>query len=102
MTFKHNGLTYKIIEVEEDDERLIIGDTSRFGLCNHKKQEIYIMKTIAAEQKKRVLIHEVTHMVINANGLYANDTYNQEQLCEFVAYNAMKIMKVVDRYFEGK
>lgn len=100
MRFEHNGLTYIILEVKENDERLMLNDETHFGMCNHKKQEIYLMETVNQQQKKRVLMHEVTHMFINTNGMYANTSFNQEQLCEFVAYNSIKILGVVEMYFK--
>lgn len=95
-----NGLDYEIKEVEEDSPHLL-GEDDRyhFGMCNNKEQVIYLMKTVSEEQKKRVLTHELTHMFLNNFGMFCKESYSVEELCEFTAYNAPKIMQATIDYF---
>ena len=99
MKFTANGLTYEIEEVDKESPELLLRELYHFGMTNHKKQKVYLMNDISEQQKICVLRHEIAHVFINVNGMYAQETFTVEQLCEFVAYNAVAINKIVDEYF---
>ena len=70
MEIKVCGLNYQVIEVENFPE---VDDRNLIGLCDYEKQEIYIRQSLPSQKKKQVLIHELTHAILNESGYEEQD-----------------------------
>jgi len=91
ISIKVGKLTFKIELVDDFDS---IG---QFGMCIYKTQTIKLLKTLLKEQLKVTLIHELVHASMYVNGLSENETFNKEQLCEFVAWHSEKIIDMTNK-----
>ncbi|MDO4282360.1 MAG: hypothetical protein Q4D02_01875 [Clostridia bacterium] len=107
MKFKINDMTYKIIEVNEEElknnylkehpnakkEEIYI-----FGNTNYTEHIIRLCKELNPEEKIRTLKHELCHCwmwnTANSNQI----EYNEEYICEVVAHSNDFINKVVEKY----
>jgi len=90
ISIKVGKLTFKIELVDDFDS---IG---QFGMCIYKTQTIKLLKTLLKEQLKVTLIHELVHASMYVNGLSENETFNKEQLCEFVAWHGEEIVNLAN------
>ena len=54
------------------------------GATHYRAQTIYIDKSLKINQAIKVLIHEITHVVIYVTQVNPKDYYNEEDLCEFM------------------
>ncbi len=56
------GITYLVIVQEHfkayDDERNL------WGYCDYERQIIYVRESLSEERKRQVLIHELTHAML--------------------------------------
>ena len=91
ISIKVKNLIFKI-ELVDDFEGV-----GQFGMCIYKTQTIKLLKTLSKEQLKATLIHELVHATMYVNGLCENETFNREQLCEFVAWHSEKIIDMANR-----
>lgn len=65
------GMTY-LVKVQEhfkayDDDRNL------WGYCDYEQQIIYIRESLSEQKKRQVLIHEVTHAILNEAGYKEQD-----------------------------
>lgn len=71
MEIKVGGLTYEVVEEEHfassDDDRNL------WGYCDYEKLTIKIRKSLSAQKKKQVLIHELTHAIFHEAGYKEQD-----------------------------
>lgn len=102
MKFNINGNEITIIETNQYDPNLIVDGTARIGCIHYINNTIYLMENLTKEVKRRTLLHELTHAALNCNGMLNFDNFNQEQMCEFMAYHSEKIVDICNEYFEGK
>ncbi|HEM6371044.1 TPA: ImmA/IrrE family metallo-endopeptidase [Streptococcus suis] len=65
------GITYSVIVQEHfkayDDERNL------WGYCDYEKQIIYVRESLSEERKRQVLIHELTHAMLQEAGYKEQD-----------------------------
>ncbi|MDQ0221699.1 ImmA/IrrE family metallo-endopeptidase [Streptococcus moroccensis] len=70
-TIKVCGLNYTVVIKEHfkayDDERNL------WGYCDYEQQIIYIRESLSEERKKQVLIHELTHAILQEAGYKEQD-----------------------------
>ena len=83
--------TFNIELVEEFDTNDILGITL------YASQTIKILKKLSPEGLRATLIHELTHAFMYVNGLKDFETFNREQLCEFVAWHGEEIIKLATK-----
>lgn len=98
MKFIVNEIEWEIVEVEKTHSGLKMGDNSMLGTCNYEECVIYIMQELNKGMKRNVLAHEITHAVIEAMGFYANKTFDQEAMCEFIAHNGKLVVDLTEQY----
>lgn len=55
------------------------------GLTFYKEHKIWIAEELCDDEKRRTLMHELTHCYIWENGFYNVDFNNEELICDFVA-----------------
>ena len=95
--FKVNGQPWLMKYVEPWHEGLEMGENDyRFGMCRFSEGVIYIADNLNPSRTKQTITHEVTHVFINEHGMYCFDSFNHEQLCEFMMAHSFNICKVVD------
>ncbi|HEL1704843.1 TPA: ImmA/IrrE family metallo-endopeptidase [Streptococcus suis] len=65
------GITYSVIVQEHfkayDDERNL------WGYCDYEQQIIYVRESLSEERKRQVLIHELTHAMLQEAGYKEQD-----------------------------
>jgi len=83
--------TFNIELVEEFDTNDILGITL------YASQTIKVLKTLSPESIRATLIHELTHAFMYVNGLKDFESFNREQLCEFVAWHSEEIIKLATK-----
>ena len=81
-----NGLDWKIVL----DENGILPE-ERFGSTYYTTQTIIINKNICEEARHRTLIHELIHAYTYSIGYNEKETYNREELSEFISHNLSNI-----------
>ena len=104
---KINGLNYEIVEEGNgahcnmlDDSNYMDERGSMMGTCDNVHGKIYIHRDLEPERKKRTLIHELTHAIIDANGL--NRDFSEENVCDFVENHYHTINTIVENYFKER
>ena len=51
-------------------------------------------------RKRKVLAHELTHAFVEAYGFF-QESFDEEQLCEFIANYSKEINEICDHYFNA-
>jgi len=75
---KINNITVSVDFVENTEFDYILGSFYQ------KTDRIVVLKSLNSDQKKMVLIHELTHAFVWCYGLY-NSKITEESMCDFVA-----------------
>lgn len=86
--------TFNIELIEEFDTNDILGITL------YASQTIKVLKTLSPESLRATLIHELTHAFMYVNGLKDFETFNREQLCEFMAWHGEEIVNLANKIME--
>ena len=86
--------TFNIELIEEFDTNDILGITL------YASQTIKVLKKLSPESLRATLIHELTHAFMYVNGLKDFETFNREQLCEFVAWHGEEIVNLTNKIME--
>ena len=102
MNIDINGQSWSIIEVDEKDDRLKVDDKECWGTCKYDCQHIYLCKQAMLGKKKQTLIHELSHAFVYEYLLKIQESYDNEDLCEFVAKYGERIVLSANKYFEVK
>lgn len=98
-----NNLEWTVIEVEKENEKLKLENGEDcLGTCRYCENAIYLDKDLCQFLKMRVLAHELTHAHISSHLLKAQETFTEEELCEFVSCYGKQIWDIVDDYFFKK
>lgn len=96
MEIKINNNTYKIFEVEANDEELKMEDGEyHTGVTDFHKKEIYIANNLNQDCKRYTLIHELTHALIDSYGFMQVD-WNDEIVADFVGNYFVNICNILD------
>ena len=95
-----NDLEFEIIEVEKDskefkDEKI----EGLLGLYNPIEQKIFIRSDLNPVRKRKVLIHELTHLFIDMYG-FVGCQFTEEMLCSFIESYSTKINYIASKYVE--
>lgn len=100
MKVKINKLVFKIEETT-DEERLTFKEGGLcFGFTDYLNQKIVLRSKVSKTLLYATLVHELTHAFLFAYGYSNNETFNQEQICEFMGAYANDIIKIADKYFK--
>ena len=57
------------------------------GLCDFDKNTIFIKANLPDDKTLRVLMHEITHAVINETPLCARKRFKEEEVCDLVGFH---------------
>ena len=104
MNFKINGLPWKLLDLEQDDKRLIVkGDNPCFGVTCFRDLEIWMDGTQPKELYRQTLIHELIHAFTFSFGVHlvANED-TEESVCDFMGAHMDEIMRLVNRAFKSR
>ena len=106
MKFKMNDRKYKIIEKSKEEMFGVVKEPNKedgkeyLGLHFPAINEIWLLKTLSNEQKRKTLMHELMHCYI---WCYMNEVVNlnEEDICNISANSHDIIHKIVEDYFKG-
>lgn len=98
--FIANEQQWKVEIADKDSEDLTHAGTQRHGTCHYTRNTIYIANNIPKERIKSTLTHEVTHAVMESYGFHSFDTFDHEQMCEFVMAHNRRIYMIVESEIE--
>lgn len=94
------GNTWRVLEVPGSDSMLLVGDTRCRGTTHYYHQSIYLDEGMLPNDKRRTLMHELSHAFLYLTQLNSKDNYTEEELCEFVSIYGDYIHKLADEYFD--
>lgn len=96
MEIKINNNTYKICEVEFNDEKLKMEDGNyHFGITDFNKKEIYIANNLNEDAKRYTTLHELTHALIDSYGFLQVD-WNDEIVADFIGNYFLNICDILN------
>ncbi len=111
MKFKINNIEWEIKETDvetmnNESKKYDVNNEQKkkkyyFGLCVYPTATIYINNIMNEGQKRRILMHELTHCWI-FNNTYFKDKYDEEDLCETISMASDWVNEIVNKYFEKK
>ena len=70
---------------------------SDVGTCWSLKRVIDIDGSLDCEEAKIILTHELAHAFLTSCGDLHQESYNEEKVCDFVAWNIDEIMAIRDK-----
>ena len=100
MVVKINNLEWKIEEVETRSSELMVDGKECFGVCKYLTQEIFLDATLKSDKLCAVLRHELTHAFLYCYLLEKKKSYDEEEVCEFVALYSKQINDIVLDYIK--
>lgn len=103
MRVKIKDYEFDIVEVDDTDIDFIRDDNlALYGQTIYEKQLIKIYKNLSARRKRETLIHELTHAFYDVYlaSYHIKDTFNEEDICCFMATYSEDILKIVNDYFK--
>ena len=89
---KINNRKWEVRFIDPSDMR--DGD---IGTCWSYKRSIDIDNTLEREEARIILAHELAHAFLASGGDIHQDQYNEEKVCDFVAWNIDEIMCIRDK-----
>ena len=98
MIIKVNNMNWEIKEVESSHSMLLVRGAVGQGTSHFLHKEIYLDKDLKPEHKQQVLRHELTHAFMSETQISDKDTYDEEELCEFVGLYGYEIAFIADKY----
>ena len=94
------------IEEEGESESVYIGSSKAgeaccLGITDPARQHIVIHKELPVQQKRRTLVHELTHAFLFSYGLHSGaDGFDEEAVCDVVSIYGREIIAAADRIEE--
>lgn len=101
MKFEINNIEWNIIECDSLDIRLQMNGEYCGGVTSFDNKEIYLLRDTKNSYKYKILLHELSHCVINDCLLSKPKNYTEEDLCEFVALYSRQIINIAEKYFKN-
>ena len=104
MKFNMNGRTYEILEMNQEDFQKQMGeiDGQYFGLTIPDKQEIWLLITLSAEQKRKTLYHELVHCYMFNYISFNSIKFDEDDWADISANSHDMIHEIVEMYFQNK
>ncbi len=106
MTFKMNNRTWEIKEVSQDEMIDISKKCNSYsdgdyvyGITVYTYQKVYICKDICEEQKRKTLMHELTHVYIQCF-MEEVQQFDEEILCNISSCSHDMIHSITECYFK--
>ena len=103
MKVKIKDYDYSIVEVDDTDTDFVRDNNlALYGQTIYEKQLIKIYKDLPVRRKRETLIHELTHAFYDVYlaSYHIKDTFNEEDICCFMATYSEDILKIVNYYFK--
>lgn len=100
--YEINELLWQILEVDPDD-KLLLDEKGRscYGICQNGSLKIYVDNSLPLDFKRQVIIHELGHAFIDSYMLSKKEKYSEEEVVEFVAIYAKRILDITNNYMEA-
>ena len=98
MIIKINNMNWEIKEVESSHSMLLVSGAVSLGTSHFLHKEIYLNKDLKPEHKQQILRHELTHAFMSETQISDKDTFDEEELCEFVGLYGQRISEIAERY----
>lgn len=92
MKLEINNLEWEIEEVEKETKYF-------YGSCNYFENKIILEKNLSINLKRKVLAHELTRAYMYSFLLTEQETYTENEVCEFISCYGKQIWSKVDEYF---
>ena len=86
MRFHYKNENWVIKNVPKDSEYLTIEGDEHFGITDYSTNTIYMDEDMVESRYHKILIHELTHVILNANGFFNIPTLDHEGICEFMSH----------------
>ena len=86
---------WTVLLVPEASAELMIGEEEHFGVANFNKNIIYLSEEMSYDRMIKVLIHELTHVLASGMGHFTRQTFDHEDLCEFVAHSYQELDRII-------
>ena len=67
--------------------------TENNGLTDFDSNTIHIRPSLPEDKLFRVLMHEVTHAIINETPLCTRKRFNEEEICDVVGFHFIDMLK---------
>lgn len=101
MRVKINKLQFNITQTTDESTLATKSGNVLFGFTDYLAQSIVLRANTSKTMLYATLVHELTHAFIFAYGYSSQETFNHEQICEFVGTYASDIIKIADKYIKG-
>lgn len=90
---------WEVYIADAHDPELIANGVDCAGTtwCGHFK--IFLSNELRGSRLKRTIRHEITHAFIYSSQCDIPETFDEEQICEFVAIYGNKIIEISDEIF---
>ena len=97
---KINNLEWCIKLVPTRDSNLVVDNSQCFGSCNYSELTIYLDNSLPYTRMKQTLSHELTHAYLHSYMIEMKQSYNNEDICEFVAMYSQHILDDCRKFME--
>ncbi len=103
--FEMNGIKWQVVEVEQEklwnEQRESFKDDGNhiLGKCMPFEKKILISQELCYEQKRKTLIHELTHCYIASYITFNEKEYTEDDFCDINANSFDIIQKIVDKIY---
>lgn len=68
-----------------------------YGQCCEEELTINVLENMSPQRQRFTIIHELIHAIIHSQGrAYTWEDMNEENVCEFIAWNLDTINSLVD------
>ncbi len=78
------GYKFQVLFIDKDDERIKGND----GLVLYNEFLILIRNDLNKQMMECILRHEITHAIMCVQGRWSHIKLTQEDMCEFIGFNA--------------
>lgn len=84
MIMEINGQQWEILKVEAHHPGLFVDGTARAGTTWPMTLKMYLSDELKGDAIARVIAHELSHMYLHSTQISQQETWSEEELCEFM------------------
>lgn len=100
MKFSINDSIWEITEVAARDNLLLVDGDYNDGVTHFTSRQIAINRDLLPDQKRHVVLHELTHAWLESTQIEIKEAYTEENLCEFMGLYGDVIHFTANSYFK--
>lgn len=105
MKFTMNNREWEILEVEQKEMCDLYGEevsnyNKYFGITVPEEHKIYLWNDIPLEEKRKTLIHELTHCYLFSYISFNNINFSIDDFCDINGNSHDIIHKIIEDYFK--